>query len=815
MVDSNSQSMSIPEGSLLRIANNILNLLDYPSELENEEDLFLDDFYIAIVGNLISDRKFDLQPGKDNEEKVESLTQLINLLSDIIEMDLSHISAKGIINDHDRVSAKCLLELIEELIKALINENEKEENEESETDNGRNQKIEEIDQEDSNLDSINQRHNISEGNVNKHINITDENLHGNEIQDDDMIEDLSANVKKMKEANDKKKEEKKVKEDKKEKKLKENIIEDNKKKLKEEKLTSSKEKEKGNLDNSSQQSSLLIGNRSCFEALDFEKAIKENIAHQNGEDSYIRKTFTQNDISRYERELAENQIGEGEMNYDSDIVNYGNENDEKNLSNSRVMNESHISGVSRSKENSDNKKKKVSEYEIPDLLDDEERKNTSSFIKKQEEKIDNVKYYDDDDSNDLSGNILLDPSAHSVPNNVNNRLKLTTTSDELIEASIDDLDDDNIKKSNELKESSDRHVNKQSISNNNISNVSKSSKKSDKKLSSENKKNNNEKLNTNSSKNQLTQSNVSKSSKKSQKSQKNENATQTSKKKTENKNTTSENSSILEELPMDDEEFKYEIIKEFRRLYGNKLDRIFLKNNIQNSHDMLEIILRNIRLARQKMMKIENRIPDPDDLLTKEFMNRYEKELQYIINYYQSEKKKRNFFQERALKTMNQNVRVMKKIQEIQTKKMENEIERRRKAREVRNHHKQLKLCNEIYSKAIQYEKEKNLEEYNKQMEMRKIENEEKRKAMMEIEKYYTDKIAILKEILKREKEEREIEHRAQIQFLSQIERERKGEFRKQIDDVFQRFDEEDRRADFEDNSEEQIEKILSNYYKN
>jgi len=147
MVDSNSQSMSIPEGSLLRIANNILNLLDYPSELENEEDLFLDDFYIAIVGNLISDRKFDLQPGKDNEEKVESLTQLINLLSDIIEMDLSHISAKGIINDHDRVSAKCLLELIEELIKALINENEKEENEESDSIRVKNRKIEEIEQE--------------------------------------------------------------------------------------------------------------------------------------------------------------------------------------------------------------------------------------------------------------------------------------------------------------------------------------------------------------------------------------------------------------------------------------------------------------------------------------------------------------------------------------------------------------------------------------------------------------------------------------------------------------------------------------------
>ena len=129
--------ISVPKGSLLKIANNILELLDYPSELENEDDLFLDDFYIAIVGNLISDRKFELQPGKDNEEKVKSLTQLINLLSEIIEMDLSHISASGIINKHDRISAKCLLELIEELIKALINENEnefeKEENEETES----------------------------------------------------------------------------------------------------------------------------------------------------------------------------------------------------------------------------------------------------------------------------------------------------------------------------------------------------------------------------------------------------------------------------------------------------------------------------------------------------------------------------------------------------------------------------------------------------------------------------------------------------------------------------------------------------------
>ena len=728
-------------------------------------------------------------------------------------MDLSHISASGIINKHDRVSAKCLLELIEELIKALINENENEnenenqndDNEETESGQGNGHKIEENDQEESLLDSINQKQNISAGNMNRKVNITDENIHNKElIDDDDMIEDLSANIQKMKENQKKKKEVKK-------KETKPNEPKEKKKPEKEKKT-----KEKKNLEDSSQ-NSLMLGNRSCFEALDFEKAMKEKIAYENGEDSYIRKTYTQNDISRYERDLAENevenQLNENELNYGGDIVNYGNENDEKNLTDSHVMNVSHISGVSRSKDNSDNNKKKVSEGEIPDLLDEDERKNTSSFIKKQKEKGNEHYYDDEDDSNvEISGNMIQEPSAHSAPNNANNRLKLTTTSDELIEASIDDLDNDNIKKTNEKLSSEEKNSEKNSQ---NISNINKSSKKKQDTKGSSNKKNNdvNEKINTNSSKNQISQSDISKSSVKNNK--KSQNDTQSSKKKTQNKNTTSDNSSILEELPMDDEEFKYEIIKEFRRLYGNKLDRVFLKHNIQNSHDMLEIILRNIKLARQKMMKIENRIPDPDDLLTKEFMNRYEKELQYILDYYKKEKKKRNFFQERALKTMNQNVRVMKKIQEIQTKKMENEIERRRKAREVKNHHNQLKMCNEIYSRVLQLEKEKNLEDYSQQMELRKMENEEKRKAMMEIEKYYTDKIAILKEILKREKEEREIEHRAQIQFLSQIERERKNEFRKQIDDVFQRFDEEDRRAQFEDNNNEQIEKILSSYYKN
>ena len=43
-------------------------------------------------------------------------------------MDLSQINAVGIIMNHDKISAKSFLDLIEELIKTLMNANLEEEN---------------------------------------------------------------------------------------------------------------------------------------------------------------------------------------------------------------------------------------------------------------------------------------------------------------------------------------------------------------------------------------------------------------------------------------------------------------------------------------------------------------------------------------------------------------------------------------------------------------------------------------------------------------------------------------------------------------
>jgi hypothetical protein len=122
-------------------------------------------------------------------------------------------------------------------------------------------------------------------------------------------------------------------------------------------------------------------------------------------------------------------------------------------------------------------------------------------------------------------------------------------------------------------------------------------------------------------------------------------------------------------------------------------------------------------------------------------------------------------------------------------------------------------MCNEIYAKALEYEKNRYLEERSNQMELRKAENEEKRNILVQIENYYKDKINILKDILRKEKYEKEVEHRAKIQFLSSLEKESKHNFKKQIDDIFVRLDEEDRKNEFRNTNNDQLEKILSNYY--
>ena len=97
------------------------------------------------------------------------------------------------------------------------------------------------------------------------------------------------------------------------------------------------------------------------------------------------------------------------------------------------------------------------------------------------------------------------------------------------------------------------------------------------------------------------------------------------------------------------------------------------------------------------MLKIENRLPEVDDLKTKEYILRYEKERQMMEANYNKDQKRINFFEERAINNLKQNMRDVKRAKEIEARKTENEIERRRKAQEVRDNHNKIRFCNEIW----------------------------------------------------------------------------------------------------------------------
>jgi len=77
-------------------------------------------------------------------------------------------------------------------------------------------------------------------------------------------------------------------------------------------------------------------------------------------------------------------------------------------------------------------------------------------------------------------------------------------------------------------------------------------------------------------------------------------------------------------------------------------------------------------------------------------MLKYQKELDYIIGYYQNEEKKRNFLKEKAVKSISKNIDVMKRIQDINENNIKEDIERKSKSREYRSKENKIKLCNEM-----------------------------------------------------------------------------------------------------------------------
>ena len=684
MNDSNSSNQNVEEGELLLIANNILSLLNYSSKLEDENDLFLDDFYISIIGNILVDDETELKPGKTLEEKAKSLKNLIKSLSVMIETDLSSIDGEAIVLKHDRVSAKNLLGIIYELIETMIKVN--------------------LDQQD---DDVLVEDNLNNSDIlqKNRMNLSEDKMHLNKDEEIDI--DTLKSLKLGKDKDEKKKSDK---------------------------------KENSNLKDSTNKKKNLDD--------DDDDDLNNNLENENEKEIVDMNLFNNSDVNV-------------KVNHISDL------DKESSLKKSN---------------------------EIPNLLGDNQVSDSEEELKKKQLK--NLE--ENENTSDFEKFNYDQPIAYSVPQSMQ-RAHLSNVSEENL-----DNDENEIQKKNKKND-----INKKEesiITNSDVSNSNK--KESNKKKSQNSTASKKQKVNSSQKKKSNENENKESNNKNNISEKKKEEIDEKNVEEGEEKNNSQEGENSETSLNEDG----YEIMKEFKKIYGENFENIFLKQNAKNSGDVFQLVLRNIKLAQQKMMKIENRIPKVVDLQTQEYLQRYEKELQMNLINYQKEQKKMNFFQERAIKNFERNLKDLKKIKEIEAKKVDSEIERRRKAKEVRAHHNQLKFCNEIYQRALQLEKEKNLENVKLLKEINKKENQEKRLAMDKIENYYKTQIKLLKEMLEKEKKERDLEHRAHLQVLSKLEKERRDEYKQQLENIFDKFDQQEKQMEFE-NRTKNVNKLFDAYY--
>ena len=978
---------SIPDGAVLMTANNILNLLEYSEQLTDEEVLFSDEFYISILSNLLTDKKFDIKPGNSPEEKVKSLKKLLKLLGETIEMDLSQISAQGIIMEHDKASAKSFLELLEELIKTLMNANLEDEDESEKNDNKNDDKNDDMNIKENNEEIKNEsssekndienkhfaKSNNSEGNIfggNKNrfnlddIDVENDNDLDNDIKKDENEENDKDNINKV---IFNKEEEIDLNELKKAKEKEENLEKNNKKSG-----NNSIKNENNNYiyNNSSNEEIRISGesfhrlNQSNIEKLQLEKMFK-NLENKNDE-SYIRKTYSQNDLSSYEKQLEEREEEneheneeenenenendnendnekqkpkseekskkdilssqeEVENKFDDDALNLNyNLEDKANISEAPIMNVSHISEFSHNNKNKDKEmeiektsdkksnkkdtdenvennseskksikiiktksnkstsnkniestsKKNIENIDddLPDLfIDNKKSQNSNKFDydeendDENEEKNKNIKnnnnYFDEESNMEEEENFYV---PHSVPR-AYNKMHLPSASKEtessqrnnqkLIKESNSSLTNSNISfHSKHSKKSSHRQIDEfNDISNSSTNkknakiatNKKSSNKKSDHKISTNKKeesyvetKSNRSKRsqksqrqtedNDNENENEESENDISKSSvytnaheksvkstasKKSEASKKNKSITNSEK----NKNSTSSKKSIKSsqkkfnykdllgiEIPMSDEEIKYEIKKELKKLYGEKAKQYFNKN-------FLDLIVENVKLTRKTILKLETGA-EPDDFFSREFLLKYQKEIQKLLKYYVEEKKRENIYKQNAIMSIGQNIKFMKKLKEAELKNIINEIEYKKKEREMKNEEEQNQIM--LYpSYCYELQKQIYLAETQNQIDIINYKENEKKNSILEMEKAYNDRLAILTELLRREKRERINQKRLNQRLEYELKSMSKRRLKKQVEDMLDQIDEENKKINNDDNNnQEEIEKILNHF---
>ena len=800
------------EEDLINIANAIYSILSQEKEIKSEEELFSDTVYIDIIGTLLPNIQGEISPGETPEEKIENIGLLLSLLNKLLEAELD-IDPKKIIIDKDKESAKTFLEILLEVTTSLLNSGAEFEEEEDE--------LEE-----------------------RKMNISDPGMKYNE----ESVESLRLGKDKK---SGKKKEEKIKKEDK------EDLLDglDKEKSQSGENLIFDKNNKDIDLDNN-------IDNDNIDVDMDNEEKknnsdADDEIIRKNTEEENINLTNENNDINSEKKTydipgLLEGDIEKSKSKSKSNIeLDNENENDLEEEEFNIQKNKFNFANLGNSDDDNSSMNNKLANS-VPQPMDKpmltnnnstEEyidlRKNKKSKEKKEEDDFDynyNDELEEKNNSNSNSNTSNMNISLHSKKSKSKKQQKI--------------LDESN-SKLNESSNKKSKNKNKLTNNNNTGSNSKKNNINNKINKNNTNKKSTKKQSRTTSKKNNLTQTqsnislndDISKSSvytnslrpapnpneKKAEK--KNLEAQNSRKSSIKTKSKSSASTIINSEIPLDTQGFKFELIKELKKLYGKKIGKVLQGPN--NSYSNLDLVLQEFKLAKkqEKLMKNAEKnsasksnnanLSSEDTILTRDFLLKNERLLQLMLQICDQKLKSKKSDQEKYVREIGQNLPFMKKLKDFENKRLENEIANKKFFYKNNNNYiEEIYFCQKIYENFLQLESEKCAREIESLNLINAMKLEEKANNISEIENYYKNKIAILKEIERREREENRRSKMNDDLIYYQLNSMPKRELKRKMKFIINSLDDEMYTTNDEaennniQNNQEEIEKILDNYYK-
>ena len=832
MDDSNSLNQIIQKGDILSLANTIYSLLNINKEIGSEDELFSDEVYIEIISSLIPDLQEEISPGNTPEEKVETINLLLSLLSKLIEANLSEINAEKIVIEHDKESVKNFLELLLELINTLINCGEEVEDE----------------------DDFMNKQNISDGNLNK------KKLKSSSFEEDkkynledevniDNLESLKLSKDKKNESNKKEEKEKIENEESEEMKIDGNIGLDKEKSQSEENLIYNKE----NNEEENKSNSKIMNVSHITDEIKDKKNLEQEDENENENENELNSNKKSYDIPALLEGEGEKEKDKKKNNLENVFNKDGMDDDEDEFSPKK--NKYNFQG---SEDDLSSNNLKESAYSVPQPFNKPLLSNNNSseeyndsILKKEKEKNKNKKDEDDfdlnynDEINEKNLNLNLNKNSNTslINSNISLHSKKSKKSNRINDSKLQESS--NKKSSSKKKESV--------LGGNKLSNKGSSKKESRVNTNkSKNEDNDNENDISESQSNDISKSSVytiqgsvssshsknSKNSKNSKKIEKNKssnkksNLNKSNSSKKSNKERSSSSTIINSEIPLGDQGFKFELIKELKKIYGNKIGKVLQGPN--NSYSNLDLILQDLKTVKkqEKQMRMqmqmeqnsenkdkisEDKINEndiEDSSLNKEFLIKNEKQLQLMLQMYNQKLNKKELDKEKYVRDIGQNVQFMKNLKDFELKQIENEIETK-KNMYINNAPEEISFCQNVFQNYYLLEADKCKKEIESIKMINDMKNEERKKNIYDIDRYYTDKIAILNEIGRRERNEKRKSKMEDELLYLQLKSVPKKTLKKKMKQIINSIDDDYyNNVEVNNNNQEEIEKILDNYYK-